>query len=205
MRWRGMGTWGAPLRSQFMSLLLGLAESKRRVEFKKKKKSFPKRRRIKRYSWWRQDQGERIRLFTSLTWHGDIVKAKRVWNECFLLIQDWYFTLKLSESCFRVSLVNGRRPVLGALLSVLPGLFTFFMKEDIQALPSSGEKVGQNKVDILTNLPFSGGDRWYTSEYIICCVYTSIHWRKYRAGEWASPMMVIPFCPRGTASLMWPQ
>lgn len=58
-----------------------------------------------------------------------------------------------------MSLVNGRRPVLGKLLSVLPGSFIFFMKEDIQALPSSGEKAGQNKVDILTNLRFSGGDR----------------------------------------------
>ena len=74
-----------------------------------------------------------------------------------------------------MSLVNSRPPVLGELLFVLPGLFIFFMKEDIQALPSSGEKAGQNKVDILTTLPFSGGDRRYTDEYIICCVYTSIH------------------------------
>ena len=40
-----------------------------------------------------------------------------------------------------MSLVNSRPPILGKLLLVPSGLFSCFMKESTQALPSSGEKV----------------------------------------------------------------
>lgn len=45
----------------------------------------------------------------------------------------------LNPSIFSVSLVSYRPPVLGKLLFILPCSFIFLMKDDILAVPSSGE------------------------------------------------------------------
>lgn len=45
----------------------------------------------------------------------------------------------LNSSILGVSLVSSRPSVLGKLLFILPCPFIFFMKEDIQAIPSSME------------------------------------------------------------------
>lgn len=159
---QGMKIWGMPLYSQSRCLLLGLGVSRKRVEFSEKKTPLN----VILYA----DRPQGREYSCSLPWHAVMSWGHHEGEEslkCTLVSKlglPSYSDFHISN----VSLISSRPSALGKFLFILSIGSYFSWRKIFRLFHPPGKPWEQNKDHIPVNLPSSGGQRWCTSEWVIC-------------------------------------